>query len=124
MAIWFWHFILYSFLGWITECLFARANGGDSRRRCSLLLPLCPVYGLAMSVLLALPPAFLQGWLLPAAGAVVATITEYLYHWVFERLFCVRFWSYEGLRGNLRGRLCLSFSLAWGMLSAAAVALV
>ena len=24
------------------------------------------------------------------------------------------FWSYEGLPGNVRGKVCLPFSLAWG----------
>ena len=27
------------------------------------------------------------------------------------------FWDYHGLPGNLRGRVCLPFSLAWGALS-------
>ena len=33
----------------------------------------------------------------------------------------MRFWDYRGQVGNLRGRVCLPFSLAWGLLTAAAV---
>ena len=39
-----WYFWIYSFLGWLVELTFAAASrSGDRRRRCLLLLPLCPV---------------------------------------------------------------------------------
>ena len=43
---------------------------------------------------------------------------EYLTHWLYEAVFSVRFWDYAGERGNLRGRVCLRFTAAWGVLSA------
>ena len=36
----------------------------------------------------------------------------------------VSFWDYTGVFGNLRGRVCLPFSLAWGLLLFPAVYLV
>ena len=61
MAPWLWYFWIYSFLGWLVELAFAAVSQSEEkRRRCLLLLPLCPVYGLGMLAALALPP---MNWL-------------------------------------------------------------
>ena len=74
-----------------------------------------------MLAVLALPAAWTEGpWLL-LSGGLTATAVEYGVHWAYERFLGVRFWDYSGVPGNLRGRVCLPFTLAWGPLSAAAV---
>ena len=119
MADQFWVFVCYSFLGWMLERAFAAVSGAPrSPRRCLLVLPLCPVYGLGMTALLALPASMRTGLWLPVAGALVTTAVEYVYHWACEALFGVRFWDYTGVWGNVNGRVCLPFSLAWGVLAA------
>ena len=122
----FWYFLFYSFLGYLLEKLFARATHSPRQvRKCFLLLPLCPVYGLALCALLMTgaervgdPIALLL------RGAAVTTAVEYAVHWGYERLLGVQFWDYTRSRLNVNGRICLPFSLAWGILSAAAVRLV
>ena len=85
-----------------------------------MLLPLCPVYGLGALAVLALPPG-LTGtfWSLALWGALTATAVEYVVHLLYDRLLGVRFWDYSQVRWNLRGRVCLPFTLAWGFLTAA-----
>lgn len=123
MGPWLWYFWIYSFLGWLVELTFAAASRSeDRRRRCLLLLPLCPVYGLGMLAVLALPPMGGPG--LIVFGGLAATAVEYAYHWAGERFLGVRFWDYRRVPGNLRGRVCLPFSLAWGLLVWAAVRFV
>lgn len=123
MGPWLWYFWIYSFLGWLVELAFAVASRSeDRRRRCLLLLPLCPVYGLGMLAVLALPPMGGSG--LAIFGGLTATAVEYAYHWAGERFLGVRFWDYRRVPGNLRGRVCLPFSLAWGLLVWAAVRFV
>ena len=52
-----WYFWIYSFLGYLLERAFAAVTHAEHQgRRCFLLLPLCPVYGLGMLAVLALPP--------------------------------------------------------------------
>ena len=123
MSHWFLYFIIYSFLGYCLEKLFAYATHADRQvRKCFLLLPLCPVYGLAMTTVAALSPAYERSFfLLAIAGGTICTLAEYLVHWFYERIFEVRFWDYSALRGNINGRICPQFSLAWGILSATAV---
>ncbi|WP_325201033.1 putative ABC transporter permease [Oscillibacter sp.] len=123
MRPWLWYFWIYSFLGWLVELAFAAASRSeDRRRRCLLFLPLCPVYGLGMLAALALPPMGRLG--LTVSGGLAATAVEYAYHWAGERFLGVRFWDYAQVPGNLRGRVCLPFSLAWGLLVWAAVTFV
>ena len=125
MADLLWYFWIYSFLGCLVEKAFAAAVRAERReRKCLLLLPLCPVYGLAMAAVLAAPESWRQGPWLVAVGAVSATAVEYAVHWAGESLLGVRFWDYTHTPANLGGRICLPFSLAWGPLAAAAVWLV
>ncbi len=120
-----WYFWIYSFLGCLVEKSFAAATGAKRReRKCLLLLPLCPVYGLAMAAVLAVPEGYRRGLWLPAVGAVAATAVEYAVHWACEAFLGVRFWDYSRTPANLGGRICLPFTLAWGPLSAATVWLV
>ena len=125
MKLWFWYFIVYSFLGYLMEKGFALGTRAEKQtRKCFLLLPLCPVYGMGVLALLALPPTLLVlpwGFL---SGAAVSTAVEYAVHWAYDRALGVRFWDYSGLRGNLKGRVCLSFTLVWGALAVLMVRLV
>ena len=122
MADWFWYWWFYSLAGYGLEKWFAAlTHAKKQNRKGFLLLPLCPVYGLGMTAVLALPPALQGGGWLVLWGGLVATAVEYVVHWAYDRLLGVQFWDYSSLRGNLRGRVCLPFSLIWGVLIAAAV---
>ena len=122
MTVAIWYFWVYSFLGYLLEKAYAAlTHGAHQRRRCFLLLPLCPVYGLGMLAVLALAPVWNDGPWLIVAGGLAATAVEYGVHWAYETLLGVRFWDYSQVPGNLHGRVCLPFTLAWGVLSAAAV---
>jgi uncharacterized membrane protein len=116
-----WLFWLYSFLGFLLEKGFAAVTHSPHQvRKGFLLLPLCPVYGLGVLAVLALPPTLTDGfWPLALWGGLTATAVEYLVHLAYDRLLHVRFWDYSGLRGNLHGRVCPVFAAAWGLLLAA-----
>jgi uncharacterized membrane protein len=117
-----WYFWFYSFLGYLLEKGFAWATkSAQQGRKGFLALPLCPVYGLGMLAVLALPEVWRTGWRLVLAGGLAATAVEYGVHWAYERFLGVRFWDYSCTFGNLRGRVCLPFSVAWGGLVWAAV---
>lgn len=122
----FWYFIFYSFLGYLLEKLFARMTRSPRQvRKCFLLLPLCPVYGLALCALLLTGAERIESLAaLLLRGAAVTTAVEYAVHWGYETLLGVQFWDYTAAKWNVNGRVCLAFSLAWGVLSAAAVRFV
>ena len=121
MSHWFQYFLFYSFAGYVLEKLFARAIHSDRQvRKCFLLLPLCPVYGLAMTAVLALAPAG-GFWSLALTGGLICTLAEYLVHLFYDKALGVWFWDYRQLPGHIQGRVCPLFSLIWGALSALAV---
>ena len=122
MTQWFVFFLFYSLAGYGLEKLHARLSHSPRQvRKCFLLLPLCPVYGLAMTALLALAPADISLLPLMLLGGVVCTGVEYLVHLFYDKAMGVRFWDYSPMRGHIRGRICPQFALVWGVLSAAAV---
>lgn len=118
-----WYWFAYSFLGYCLEKLFAAATSSSHRlRRCFVFLPLCPVYGFAMVTILLLGAEKLPGaWEQILLGMLAATAMEYAVHWGYERLFQVQFWDYSSTKCDVNGRICLPFSICWGILSMLAV---
>jgi len=119
LAAWFWYFLYYSFLGFLFEVAFARATRSPKRdRKCRCFLPICPVYGLGAVAVLLLPEAIQSRPVLFFLCAVLlCTAVEYLTGLFYEKATGVAFWDYAGLPLNLHGRVCLPFSLIWGVLS-------
>lgn len=115
----FWAFLFYSFCGFLFEITFARAIGHPKRdRKCHLLLPVCPVYGLGALAILLLPSWIRSSPpLLYLAGALSATAVEWCLSLFYEKAAGTAFWDYSALSWNLRGRVCLPFSLFWGLLA-------
>lgn len=118
----FWYFMLYSFLGFLLEVGYAWCTGGRRDRKRTLLLPLCPVYGLGALAVLALPQAVRENpLLLMVCGGAAATGVEYATAAFYEKVLGVSFWDYRENRWNLHGRVCAVFSLAWAALLPVAV---
>lgn len=112
-------FFLYSFLGFLIEVAYTRlCHHPKQDRKCLLFLPLCPVYGLGALAVLSLPALLLRRPLLVfLAGALVATLVEYVVAVFYEKGVGVRFWEYDQQPGNLSGRICPLYTLFWGALS-------
>ncbi len=116
--LWFWRFILYSFIGWLMESILFTIEARHWVNRGFLTGPICPIYGSgAVLILLILTPLQNMPALLALAGIVLATTLEYMTGWLMETIFHTRWWDYSRRRFNLHGRICLLNSLAWGVLS-------
>lgn len=115
----FWQYVFYGFCGFLLEVGLAKTiHSPKQDRKCHLLLPVCPVYGVGALAILLLPPA-VKGSpaLLFLAGAAAATAVEWGFSVFYEKAVGAAFWDYSGLPLNLGGRVCLLFSLAWGGLA-------
>ena len=126
VILWFWYFVIYSFLGFLTEVAFARLTRNPKRdRKCRYFLPLCPVYGLGAIAILLLPEPVRQNpLLLFPCSALVCTAVEYGTGLFYETFARVSFWDYSHLPLNLGGRVCLLFALFWGFLALALLRVV
>ena len=119
MMKWFCLFLFYSFSGYLLEKLFAWVTRAKHRvRKCFLLLPLCPVYGLAMLAANGLYRPGESFALTAMTAGCACTAVEYGVHFLYEKLLGVAFWDYSGTHLDLHGRICFPFSVAWGLLAA------
>lgn len=117
-----WYFVLYSFLGFLLEVAFARATKHPKRdRKCFLLLPLCPVYGVGALLIRALVGSVRDPVWVMAAGFLGATAAELGMGLFYRHVLRVEFWDYSTCALNLGGLVCLRFSLYWSGLALLAV---
>lgn len=111
-----WIFILYAFLGWCSEVMFAAVKTGKFVNRGFLLGPVCPIYGLGVSfVLLCLKPLEGNLLILFVGSVVITSALEFLVGWLSEKLLKERLWDYSDMPFNIKGYICLAFSLMWGV---------
>lgn len=119
---WLWYFMIYSFAGFLLEVAFARAIHHPKKdRKCLLMLPLCPVYGLGALLILWLAPLVDSVLWVMASGAAAATGAELCMGILYRYGLGVEFWDYSGMPGNFKGLVCLPFSLCWTVLALALV---
>ena len=120
-SIWsvFAYFIIYSFLGFIIETIFALLNYGVFESRQSFLYgPFCSIYGVgAVVIILGLRYKFFKNnYTLFAGGFIVGSIVEYTVSFFGEMLLNVKWWDYSDRFLNINGRICFLYSIFWGLL--------
>lgn len=122
MNTWIWYLLVYSFLGYLLEVAYAKiVHGRGSGRKCLLLLPLCPVYGVGGVAIVALSGVHPQPLWVMGVGFGAATVVELLFGLYYKYVLGVAFWNYSQIRWNVGGLVCLPFSLAWSGLALALV---
>lgn len=120
-SIWriFAYFIIYSVLGYIIETLFGIITKGTWESRQSFLYgPFCGIYGLgAVIMILSLQYFNQNNNRLFIGGFIVGSLIEYIVSWVGEMILNVKWWDYSNMPLNLNGRICVFFSIFWGLLA-------
>lgn len=113
------YFIIYSFLGYVIETLFAIVNYGVFESRQSFLYgPFCGIYGVGAVVMILFLQYFKKNiHTLMLGGFIVGSIVEYLMSWIGEVLLHVKWWDYSNMPLNLNGRICFFYSLFWAVLA-------
>ena len=114
-------FAIFSFAGWLFECVYGALTTRHWENRGFLFGPLCPIYGVgAVAALVAcsLPGvdvAAMPLWLVFLACMAGSAVLEYTVSYVFEKLFGAVWWDYSNLPLNVNGRICLPASLLFGI---------
>ena len=120
-----WFFFLYGFLGWCTEVAFQAVRQGKFVNRGFVNGPICSIYGFGvLSVLLVLEPLKDNLLILFLGSVVFTSVLEFLTGWVLEKLFHDKWWDYTNRPLNIKGYICLEFSLAWGVACVVVVDLI
>ncbi|NLP46513.1 MAG: putative ABC transporter permease [Epulopiscium sp.] len=112
----FFFFIVYSFLGWCLEVIFHMYTQKKFINRGFLYGPVCPIYGSgSVLMILFLTPLQRNGIYLFIGSIIVATVLEYVTGYILELAFDTKWWDYSKEPFNIKGYICLRFSLAWGV---------
>ena len=110
-----WIVLIYSFLGWCAEVAFAAVRHGRFVNRGFLNGPVCPIYGYGvLCVLLILEPVKSNLVLLFFGSMFFTSAIEFLVGFIMEQLFHDKWWDYSNNPFNIKGYICLEFSLVWG----------
>lgn len=120
----FFYFTIYSFLGWALEGAYNRYSQGTFRKEGFLKGPFKPMYGVAPLLLLAAKNLPVPLPVLLMLTLVVPSVVEYASGWLLETLFHRRWWDYSGMPYQLKGHICLKFSLYWWPLATACLYLI
>ena len=111
------YFVIYSFLGWVLESIVRTICERKIINTGFLIGPFCPIYGFGAIIMI----LFLDGFknnilLLFFISVIVLTLWEYVVGVLLEKLFHTKYWDYSDHKFNYKGRICLTNSIAWGIL--------
>lgn len=108
-----------SFVGVVVELGWCLIKNGYIESRSGLVYgPFNALYGIgALVMTLSLYRYRNKGpWCSFIGGFLVGSVFEYFCSWAQEMVFGSRSWNYRGRFLNINGRVCLVYSLFWGML--------
>ncbi|SFU65643.1 Uncharacterized membrane protein [Clostridium sp. DSM 8431] len=109
-------FCIYSFLGWCTEVIYHTVKTGEFVNRGFLNGPVCPIYGFGvLTVIVALEPLKDNLLVLFIGSVFLTSLIEFVTGFVLEKIFHDKWWDYSDEPFNIKGYICLRFSLLWGI---------
>lgn len=116
------YFFVCSLIGFILEECYAFMVGvGTAGKRGFLYGPICPIYGFGALILIVTNDAISKKTdsliIKTTIMTILFTAFEYFVSFVFEKIFGIRWWDYTNEFLNLHGRICLMFSLVWGVVT-------
>lgn len=111
-----WIFIIYAFIGWCTEVSYAALDTGKFVNRGFLNGPYCPIYGCGVVIVVAiLTPLKENHFILFVGSFLLTTALEFVTGYILEKVFHNKWWDYSDKPFNIKGYICLKFSIYWGL---------
>lgn len=115
-------FVIYAFVGWVIETTFAYMVEKKFVNRGFLAGPFCPIYGFGALLIISsfewidgrVPhniATLAMGFLF---SVLMVTALEYITGLLLEKIFHCKWWDYSQNKWNLKGYVCLKYSILWG----------
>jgi uncharacterized membrane protein len=112
-------------LGWILEVIYHLYKNRHFVNRGFLYGPLCPIYGCGAVLLIAFldKPTYNLAYVF-LGGVIIGTVIELITGYIMELAFYTKWWDYSHEKYNIKGYVCLKFSLFWGVLAIILIRLI
>lgn len=111
-----WIFLIYAFVGWCSEVSYAALDLGEFVNRGFLNGPFCPIYGVGVLIVVVILTPLKKNLAVLFVGSVLLTsILEYATGFLLEKIFHNKWWDYSDFPFNIKGYVCLKFSVLWGL---------
>ncbi len=109
-------FIIYSFIGYILEIIYATIYYKKITNRGFLFGPLCPIYGVgAILIIYTLARYYIDPVIVFVFGVIITSLVEYYTSFILEKFFHNKWWDYSDKAFNINGRICLFNSVLFGI---------
>lgn len=114
------YFVVFSVMGWLYECTFCTIVKGKWENRGFLYGPVVPIYGVGAASLVGVAELMIKylggytWWQVFLIGYFGSIVLEYTTSWALEKLFNAYWWDYSNMPFNIKGRICLPYSLCFG----------
>ncbi len=115
----FWIFLIGSVFGWTIEVIFTLIKNHEFINHSALVIgPFNVIYGFGACILTALLYRYQQkpNWQIFLISFVSGSLLEYICSWGMEFVLGFTAWDYSNNFLNINGRICLSYSIMWGLL--------
>lgn len=110
-----WIFIIYAFVGWCVEVAYAALDTGKFVNRGFLNGPYCPIYGFGVVIVIGLLTPLKDNLIILFFGStLLTTALEFVAGYILEKVFHNKWWDYSNFPFNVKGYICLKFSIIWG----------
>lgn len=111
-----WLFCIYAFFGWCVEVAYHAINCGKFINRGFLNGPYCPIYGIGMIIVVQFLFPLRENLIILFLGSLLLTsLLEFITGFLLEKIFHNKWWDYSNLPFNIKGYVCLKFSIYWGL---------
>ena len=109
-------FAFYSFAGWCLEVLYYFKIEHKFVNRGFLFGPFCPIYGFGVLFLILFLDSYKNNiFTLFLLATFFTSVLEYITGFMLEKTFKTKWWDYTADPLNLHGRVCLPYSILWGI---------
>lgn len=110
------YFFIFSILGWILETIYSYIVLGHFTSRGFFFGPICPIYGFGALILILFLDKYKNNPIkLFFYAIIIFSIFEYAIGYGLDALYNLWLWDYHTEFFNLNGRICLFYSVAWGI---------
>lgn len=116
----FWIFIIGSVFGWVVEVIFSFLKRGYFINHSAVVIgPFNMAYGLGALTLSVLLYKYKDAkwWKIFLIGFIGGSVLEYIMSFGMELVLGFTAWDYSKKPLNLNGRICVRYSLFWGLLA-------